>query len=72
MKLDRGSHLAGHNEIYHRSEDPSQNDIQQDSGANANTRHLEHGDGIALLGHPCESGGAALQIRAERGEDIIL
>jgi hypothetical protein len=25
-----------------------------------------------LLGHPCESGGAAFEVRAERRKDIVL
>jgi hypothetical protein len=57
---------------FHRLKDPAQNDVEQNARSNADTRHLEYGDGIALLGHPCESGGAAFEVRAERRKDIVL
>lgn len=59
-------------EVYHASKDPTQDNVDEDTGADADTRNFEDGNRIALLRHPCQSGGAAFQVRRHGGEDFAL
>lgn len=57
---------------HHASENPTQDNVNENTGSDADTRDFEDGNGIALLRHPCQSGGAAFQVRREGGKNFIL
>lgn len=59
-------------EGYHASKDPAQDNVDEDTGSDADTRDFEDGNRVALLCHPCQSAGAAFQVRRERGKDFAL
>jgi hypothetical protein len=45
------------------SKDPSENDIENETSGNAHAGYLQHCDGISLFRHPCQSRGAAFEVR---------
>lgn len=57
---------------YHRSKDPTQDDVDENTCCDADTRYLKHGNSVPLSRHPCQSGGTAFQVRREGGKDFVL
>lgn len=55
-----------------RLEDPSQDDVDQNSCSDDHAGDLKDCNGVALFRHPRESGGTAFQVRGKRGEHFVL